>query len=139
MQGPIPSFTQMILPQLRQLGAAAKSGWRVARQSHRRDEGEVLVEREGLVWSSRARMAESRSWRVVEAPCIEGPPERAILVLGRGDEERLVDREDEISGPDAEGGSLEVGVGAWRAAGLSERARAFASGGSFRGRDAPGM
>ena len=57
VQGPMPSFTQIILPQLRQLGAAARRGWRVARHVQRRDEG--LAVREGLVWSSRARIAES--------------------------------------------------------------------------------
>ena len=36
VHGPIPSFTQMILPQLRQLGAAARRGWRVAWQVQRR-------------------------------------------------------------------------------------------------------
>lgn len=47
VQGPMPSFTQIILPQLRQLGAAARRGWRVARQVQRRDEGSA--EREGFV------------------------------------------------------------------------------------------
>jgi len=59
----------------------------VARQSHFRAElsaGEG--EREGFVWVSRARMAESRSERAVEAPCMGVPPERAIFVL----EEALV-------------------------------------------------
>ncbi len=58
VQGPRPSFTQMILPQERQLGAAARRGWRVARHVHRREAGEA-VERDGLVWSSRVRIAES--------------------------------------------------------------------------------
>ena len=58
VQGPMPSFTQIILPQLRQLGAAARRGWRIARQVQRRDVGEE-VPREGLVWISRVRMAES--------------------------------------------------------------------------------
>lgn len=49
VQGPRPSFTQMILPQDRQLGAAARRGWRVAKQSQRRAEGEVEFVREGLV------------------------------------------------------------------------------------------
>ena len=53
----MPSFTQTILPQLRQLGAAARRGWRVARQVQRRDEGSVV--REAFVWSSRVRIAES--------------------------------------------------------------------------------
>ena len=60
VQGPIPSFMQIILPQLRQLGAAARRGWRVARQVQRRAVGEeLLLLREGLVWISRVRMAES--------------------------------------------------------------------------------
>ena len=58
VQGPVPSFTHMIFPQFRQLGAAARRGWRVARQVQRRAVGEE-VEREGLVWSSRVRIAES--------------------------------------------------------------------------------
>lgn len=57
VHGPMPSFTQIILPQLRQLGAAARRGCRVARQSQRRAEGSE--DREGLVWSSSARIAES--------------------------------------------------------------------------------
>lgn len=57
VQGPIPSFTQMILPQLRQLGAAVKRGWRVARHEQRRADGGA--ERDGLVCSSRVRIAES--------------------------------------------------------------------------------
>ena len=61
VQGPIPSLTQMIFPHERQLGAAARRGWRVALQGQARavvdwEEGFV---REGLVWSSRVRMAES--------------------------------------------------------------------------------
>jgi hypothetical protein len=34
------------------------------------------------------RRAESRSERVVEAPCMEVPPVSAILVLGAGEEVR---------------------------------------------------
>lgn len=49
----------MILPQFRQLGAAASKGWRVALQEHARAEGDVLEERVGLVWISSDRMAES--------------------------------------------------------------------------------
>lgn len=62
MQGPSPSFKHMIFPQLRQLGAARRRGWRVALQLQgsrvegKEEEEEDLV---GLVWSSRARMAES--------------------------------------------------------------------------------
>lgn len=58
VQGPMPSFTQTIFPQLRQLGAAARRGWRVALQGQARERAESS-EREGLVWSSRVRMAES--------------------------------------------------------------------------------
>lgn len=54
----MPSLTQMILPQLRQLGAAARRGCLVALQEQARDGVGSLV-REGLFWSSRARMAES--------------------------------------------------------------------------------
>ncbi len=63
VQGPRPSFTQMILPQDRQLGATARRGWRVARQVQRREAG-VAVERDGLVCSSSVRMAESCKCRV---------------------------------------------------------------------------
>jgi len=58
VQGPRPSFTHMILPQFRQLGAAARRGWRVARQIQRRAEGSAVV-RDGLVCNSRVRIAES--------------------------------------------------------------------------------
>lgn len=34
VHGPMPSFTQMILPQLRQFGAASRSGCLVAMQLH---------------------------------------------------------------------------------------------------------
>lgn len=57
VQGPMPSFTQIILPQFKQLAAAARRGWRVARQVQRRDEGSA--ESEGFVCISRVRMAES--------------------------------------------------------------------------------
>lgn len=160
MQGPMPSFTQIILPQLRQLGAATSRGWRVARHVQRRDEGPE--EREGLVWTSRVRMAESwhwsvgdfgerrggrtRSWRVVDAPCMELPPVTLILVFGAGEEvledvrepERTLGRS-EIRCPDADGGGLAVGVGFagvpfgnWRASGWSLRAKVFARAGSGR-------
>jgi hypothetical protein len=88
----------------------------------------------GLVCSSRALIAESRSARVVEAPCMGVPPEREILVLveagvlvpepeageavrdGLRDvvRERTLGRS-EIRDPAAEGGGLRicgVGVGA---------------------------
>ena len=67
VHGPRPSFTQMILPQERQFGAAARSGWRVALQVQRREAGEAFLARGGLVWISRVRMAESwaeiRHWQ----------------------------------------------------------------------------
>lgn len=85
VQGPRPSRTQIILPQFRQLGAEVRRGWRVARQSHFRAALSAAEgEREGFVWSSRARMAESRSERAVEAPCMGVPPERAIFVFEGG-------------------------------------------------------
>lgn len=59
VHGPIPSFTQMIFPQFKQLGAAARSGCRVARQGQRRAEAGVEAERAGSVCISRARIAES--------------------------------------------------------------------------------
>ena len=137
MQGPRPSFTQIILPQLRQLGAAVRSGWRVARQVQRRVEGEV--DRVGLVCSSRDWIAESKSERVVEAPCMAGPPVRVIFVLfcGAGDAVRGVFvrtlGRSEIRGPEAEGGGLE-GVGRWTASGSKERIEVFTRGVSLRGR-----
>ena len=152
VQGPIPSCTQMILPQLRQLGAAVRRGWRVARQSQRRDAGFVFPERDGLVWSSRVRMAESRSASAVEGACIEGPPERLTVVLGAGDAvledgwERVREwtlGRSEIRGPDAEEGGLGIEavvvVGSCRASGLSERAKVFARGGSLCERREPAM
>lgn len=151
VQGPMPSFTHITLPQFRQLGAAARRGWRVARQVQRRDEGSA--EREGFVWSSRVRMAESRSWRVVDAPCIELPPATLILVLGAGEEVLDDVREpvrtfgrSEIRCPDAEGGGLAAVVdaagatfGNWRASGWSESAKVFARAGSGRARLLPPM
>ncbi|EKG18018.1 hypothetical protein MPH_04708 [Macrophomina phaseolina MS6] len=67
-QGPSPSLTQIILPQLRQLGAASRSGCRVAMQLQRRlaFSSGVRPEREGFVWISSARMAESRSLSTVD-------------------------------------------------------------------------
>ena len=109
MQGPMPSLTQMILPQFRQFGAVARSGWRVAKQVQRRAAVSVEEEREGLVWISRARIAESRSLRVVEAPCMEVPPETAILVVGLGELAREVVRtlgKEEMRAPAADGGGL---------------------------------
>ena len=54
-------------------------------------------------------MAESRSVRVVDAPCIDVPPERLILVLGAGDDVREEVRtfgRSEMSSPAADGGGL---------------------------------
>jgi hypothetical protein len=52
-----PSRAQMILPQLRQLGAGVKSGCRVALQGH----VTVAWDLEGLVVRSRREIAEVRS------------------------------------------------------------------------------
>jgi len=152
VHGPSPSFAQTILPQEIQFGAAARSGCRWAMQSQRRAafSAGVRAEREGFVESSRLRMAESRSFRTVEAPRMEVPPAIAILVFdaldgveerGTGEEARedLAEEMSEIRAPVAEGGSLGVwrevlpaAVGSWRASGFSWRARVFASGGSLR-------
>ena len=60
VHGPRPSFTQIILPQERQLGAAVRRGWRWALQVHFLSAMvEVEEEREDWIWSSRARIAES--------------------------------------------------------------------------------
>ena len=62
VQGPRPSFTQMILPQERQLGAAVRRGWRWALHVHFRSAVDVDAEAEvegAWIWSSRARIAES--------------------------------------------------------------------------------
>lgn len=82
VQGPMPSFTQMILPQERQLGAASSRGCRVAMQLQRRFEMSWLEDRVGFVCISRARMADSRSLMAEEAPCMGVPPGMLILVLG---------------------------------------------------------
>lgn len=132
----------MILPQERQLGAEVRSGWRWAWQVHFLRAGEaVLVEervRVGFVWSSRARMAESRSVRVVEAPRGEGPEGRVTLA-GAGEEVREglgvrafgwgAGRSD-VRGPEADGGSLER-WGKLFASGSALRARMFERGGSL--------
>ena len=82
---------------------------------------ELLDERVGFVWASRVRMAESRSERVDDAPCIGVPPERAIFVFGAGepvrefgwelrrDVWRMLGRS-ERRGPAAEGGGLGEGL-----------------------------
>lgn len=79
----------------------------------------------------RGKGRRTRSWRVVDAPCIELPPATLILVLGAGEEvledvrepERMLGRS-EIRCPVAEGGGLAAGVevadatlGNWRASG----------------------
>lgn len=58
-QGWSPSSAQMILPQDRQFGTAAKRGWMEALQVHLR--GVLEEASEGFVVSSRAEMAEVRS------------------------------------------------------------------------------
>jgi len=70
-QGCKPSSAQIILPQLRQLGAVEKSGWIEALQSHLRRSDDS----EGFVDSSRAAIAEVRSAMlevVVVAPLPRG-------------------------------------------------------------------
>lgn len=70
----------------------------------------------------------TRSWIVVEAPCIGEPPETFILALAAGeavlDDVRTFGRS-EMSGPEAAGGGFEGvvdGVGSCRAAGVSDSA-----------------
>lgn len=113
----------------------------------------VVLERVGLDWISRVRMAESRSLRAVEAPCMGIPPDKLTLALGAGEEVRddvLTLGRSEIREPAADGGSLgdgfredamddEVGIGTWRASGVLLRASALARGGSFRWRLLPAM
>lgn len=127
----------------------------MAWQLHRRlaVSAAVVVESAGLVWISKARIAESRSFIAVEAPCIGVPPDRLTLVLGAGEEVRdevLTLGRSEIREPAADGGGLgdgfredalddEVGTGSWRASGVSVRASALAKGGSFRWRLLPAM
>ena len=67
-------------------------------------------------WNGRGER--TRSWRVVDAPCMELPPATLILVLGAGEEVREDVREpertlgrSEIRCPDADGGGLAAGVG----------------------------
>ena len=157
VQGPSPSFAQTIFPQDVQFGAAARSGCRWAMQSQRRAafSAGVSVEREGFVWSSRVRMAESRSLRTVEAPRMEVPPAIAILVFeeawdgwGAGEEARddLAEEMSEMRAPVAEGGSLGVcrdevplAVGSCNASGFSCRASVLARGGSLRPFERPDM
>lgn len=122
-------------------------------QVQRRASLSADVLREGFVLISRERMAESRSERVEEAPRMDVPPERLILVVDdcllreAGEEERLVSRESEMRGPVAEGGIFELlfegvellleGCAAWggaeRKSGFDCRARVLARGGSLPG------
>jgi hypothetical protein len=96
----------MILPQERQLGAAAKSGWSDALHVHLR--GVLEVDKEGLVVSSRAEMAEVKSEMedvVVVVPPRDGEDETlwpwfflwACL-------DRTLGRYSEIRLPEADGG-----------------------------------
>jgi hypothetical protein len=75
------------------------------------------VDKVGLVWSSRLRIAESKSESAVLAPCIAVPPEMLIFAFGAGEavREDCVDapfffgaNESEINGPEADGGAFEV-------------------------------
>lgn len=124
VHGPNPSFTQMIFPQLRQFGAAARRGWRVAMQLQERDALFSLAEavKVGFVWSSRERIAESRAERVADAPCMGVPPVMFTLVLGAGEEVRVlgalldVGLRSEMRRPVADGGGRDVG--AWTALGV---------------------
>ena len=134
MQGPKPSLTHITLPQLRQLGAAARRGCRAPMQLHFRLE---LSWRVLLVLISRVRIAASSSFKIIEAPCMDVPPVIFILVClvgfdGAGEAVRELVREEglllllksEIKGPAAEGGAL--GVGAWITDGWDEREKVLA-------------
>jgi hypothetical protein len=129
----------MILPQDKQLGAVANSGWTDALQGHFRRP----VESEGFVDSSSEAIAEvkSRMLEVVAVVDLDGvkAPECAVfltcfvLTLGRSD----------IRLPDAEGGSLYRGgegslegegegeggcwlvLGSWKASSSCDGANAF--------------
>ena len=120
VHGPRPCLTQMILPQFMQLGAMSRSGCRVAIQLHLRFSSSAaeLAEEDnvGFVWTSKLRMAESRSDSVEDAPCMAVPPEILILVFGAGDgflddcaEAAFLGlSESDMSGPAAEGGAFAV-------------------------------
>ena len=84
---------------------------------------------------------DTRSSRVVDAPCMEAPPGTLILVFGAGEEVREVLREpvctlgrSEIKGPAAEGGGLdgfiEDPLGSCCASGCSESANVLERAGS---------
>ena len=114
VQGPRPSLTQITLPQFRQLGAAARSAWRVAMQLHFREA--VEARRVLFVLSSSVRIAESSAERVVELPCMDWPPVMLILVVfGAGGcvGFDLGLEKSDIKAPAAEGGAfgLEVMAG----------------------------
>jgi len=80
VHGPMPSLTHMIFPQFKQFGAAARRGCRVARHVQRRAAGEEL-EREGLVCTSRVRIAESCKANL-SVYCPLAGEKRNILDLG---------------------------------------------------------
>lgn len=83
----------------------------MAWQEQRRADVSVALElRDGLVWISRARIAESRSLSVLDAPCMGMPPDRAILAFGADVFMRTFGRS-EMSVPAAEGGGF--GDGLW--------------------------
>ena len=93
---------------------------------------------------------DTRSSKVVDAPCIEAPPGTLILVFGAGEEVREVLREpvctlgrSEIKGPAAEGGGLDGFVedpkGSRRASGCSQSANVFERAGSGYVRLLPAM
>lgn len=149
VHGPSPSLTQIIFPQFMQFGAMLSNGCRVAMHVQRRFAVSAAVfadaVSEGLVCNSRLLIAESRSDKVVLAPCMAVPPEILIFVFaGAGEEVREVlveaGRESEINGPEADGGGLgetvreavvDLGIGNCTASGLSCNASAVANCGSF--------
>jgi len=153
VQGPSPSFTQIILPHLVQFGAIVSRGWRVAIQLHlrrARSSGEAS-DNEGLVVISRLRIALSRSDSAVEAPCMALPPTMVIFIFCgccAGEVERLpfalLDggaSESDIRDPAADGGSFDDDddepdavfdvEGIWIASGFSFNCSTLANGGSF--------
>lgn len=122
MQGPNPSLTQITFPQLRQFGAAARSGWRVAIQLQAR----LALDDASLDPDSRVLINASSSDKDVEAEDIGTPPLRCTLPSGwacrlkplLGELERVVGVECEcgfgfgspIKRPAAEGGRRGGGV-----------------------------
>ena len=90
----------------------------------------------------RAFQSRTRSWSVVEAPCIEAPPATLTFAFGAGDEVREDPREpdltfgrSDISGPEADGGGFKDGpavvFGNCFASGSSDNASAFDNDASF--------